>query len=67
VGAASAPFIEFPYDPPEWSIERRDFMLQKPIDIDREGWLNLSDAPGLGLAIDEAALDATLAKRSTYA
>ncbi|WP_207005656.1 mandelate racemase/muconate lactonizing enzyme family protein [Trinickia mobilis] len=66
-GAASAPFIEFPYDPPEWSIERRDFMLEKPIDIDRDGWLNLSDAPGLGLAIDEAALDATLAKRSTYA
>jgi L-alanine-DL-glutamate epimerase-like enolase superfamily enzyme len=66
-GAASAPFVEFPYDPPEWSIERRDFMLQNPIDIDREGWLNLSDAPGLGLAIDEAALDATLAKRSTYA
>ncbi|QCP48526.1 mandelate racemase/muconate lactonizing enzyme family protein [Trinickia violacea] len=66
-GAASAPFIEFPYDPPEWSIERRDFMLEHPIDIDREGWLNLSDAPGLGLAIDEAALDATLAKRSTYA
>jgi L-alanine-DL-glutamate epimerase-like enolase superfamily enzyme len=66
-GAASAPFVEFPYDPPEWSIERRDFMLQNPIDIDREGWLNLSDTPGLGLAIDEAALDATLAKRSTYA
>ncbi|TKC82985.1 mandelate racemase/muconate lactonizing enzyme family protein [Trinickia terrae] len=66
-GAANAPFIEFPYDPPEWSIERRDFMLQAPIDIDSEGWLNLSDAPGLGLAIDEAALDATLAKRSTYA
>jgi L-alanine-DL-glutamate epimerase-like enolase superfamily enzyme len=66
-GAAAAPFIEFPYDPPEWSIERRDFMLQHPIDIDAEGWLNLSDAPGLGLDIDEAALDATLAKRSTYA
>jgi L-alanine-DL-glutamate epimerase-like enolase superfamily enzyme len=66
-GAASAPFIEFPYDPPEWSIERRDFMLRRPIDIDREGWLTLSDAPGLGLVIDEAALDATLAERTTYA
>ncbi|RFU46335.1 mandelate racemase/muconate lactonizing enzyme family protein [Paraburkholderia sp. DHOC27] len=66
-GAASAPFIEFPYDPPEWSIARRDFMLQQPIDIDSEGWLTLSDAPGLGLAIDEAALAATLSSRSTYA
>jgi L-alanine-DL-glutamate epimerase-like enolase superfamily enzyme len=65
-GAASAPFIEFPYDPPEWSIERRDFMLKHPIDIDSEGWLNLSDAPGLGLTIDEAALDATRGALSTY-
>src|SRR5690606_24643743 len=23
-GAASAPFIEFPFDPPEWTTERRD-------------------------------------------
>ncbi len=52
-GAASAPFIEFPYDPPEWSIERRDFMLTQPIDVDSEGWLTLSDEPGLGLTIDE--------------
>jgi L-alanine-DL-glutamate epimerase-like enolase superfamily enzyme len=67
VGAASAPFIEFPYDPPEWSIERRDFMLTQPIDVDSEGWLTLSDEPGLGLALDEAVLAATQSSRSTYA
>ena len=66
-GAASAPFIEFPYDPPEWSIARRDFMLQQPIDIDAQGWLTLSDAPGLGLTLDEAVLNATQSARSTYA
>jgi L-alanine-DL-glutamate epimerase-like enolase superfamily enzyme len=66
-GVASAPFIEFPYDPPEWSIERRDFMLTQPIDIDSEGWLTLSDEPGLGLTIDEAVLAATQSSRSTYA
>ena len=65
-GAASAPFIEFPYDPPEWSIERRDFMLKNPIDIDSEGWITLSDAPGLGLSIDEDILAATLSSSSTY-
>jgi L-alanine-DL-glutamate epimerase-like enolase superfamily enzyme len=65
-GAASAPFIEFPYDPPEWSIERRDFMLRNPIDIDSEGWITLSDAPGLGLSIDEDILAATLSSSSTY-
>lgn len=66
-GAASAPFIEFPYDPPEWSIERRDFMLKHPVDVDREGWLTLSDEPGLGLEIDEDALAATQSSSSTYA
>ena len=66
-GAASAPFIEFPYDPPEWSIERRDFMLTQPIDVDSEGWLTLSDEPGLGLTLDEAVLAATQSSRSTYA
>jgi L-alanine-DL-glutamate epimerase-like enolase superfamily enzyme len=66
-GAASAPFIEFPYDPPEWSIERRDFMLTQPIDVDDEGWLTLSDEPGLGLTLDEDVLAATQSSRSTYA
>jgi L-alanine-DL-glutamate epimerase-like enolase superfamily enzyme len=66
-GAASAPFIEFPYDPPEWSIERRDFMLTQPIDIDHDGWLTLSDEPGLGLTLDEDVLAATQSSRSTYA
>ena len=66
-GAGSAPFIEFPYDPPEWSIERRDFMLTQPIDVDDEGWLTLSDEPGLGLMLDEDVLAATQSSRSTYA
>jgi L-alanine-DL-glutamate epimerase-like enolase superfamily enzyme len=42
-------------------------MLKQPIDVDREGWLTLSDEPGLGLAIDEAALATTQSSRSTYA
>ena len=66
-GAASAPFIEFPCDQPEWSIGRRDFMLTQPIDVDSEGWLTLSDEPGLGLTLDEAVLAATQSSRSTYA
>lgn len=58
-GIAEAPFIEFPYDPPEWSLDRRDFMLQQPIEVDEEGSLVLSDAPGLGVELDEARLAAT--------
>jgi L-alanine-DL-glutamate epimerase-like enolase superfamily enzyme len=59
-GIASAPFIEFPYDPPEWDLERRDYIMAEPFTADREGYLNLSDAPGMGYAVDEARLAKTL-------
>lgn len=52
-------WIEFPFDPPEWSTARRDFMLANPIEPDAEGWLTLSDAPGLGIELDEDRLKAT--------
>ena len=58
-GVAGDSFLEFPWDPPEWGLERRDFMLSRPIDIDAEGDLVLSDAPGLGFELDEAALSRT--------
>jgi L-alanine-DL-glutamate epimerase-like enolase superfamily enzyme len=58
-GLADAPFLEYAYDPPEWSLERRDFMMTEPLRADADGWLNLSDAPGMGYALDERALAAT--------
>lgn len=58
-GVAAAPFLEFPYDPPEWGLERRDFMLASPVRPDRDGWLHLSDAPGLGYAPNEELLART--------
>jgi L-alanine-DL-glutamate epimerase-like enolase superfamily enzyme len=58
-GFAESPFLEYPFDPPEWSLQRRDFMLEKPLEVDREGWINLSDAPGMGYALDEGRLKAT--------
>ena len=36
-GLADCPFLEFPYDPPEWSLERRDFMLTEPLQADARG------------------------------
>lgn len=66
-GATSgAGFLEFPYDPPEWSTARRDFLLTETIEPDQDGWLNLSDAPGLGIELDEEVLAATLSNKSTY-
>jgi L-alanine-DL-glutamate epimerase-like enolase superfamily enzyme len=55
-GLADSPYLEYPFDPPEWGLERRDFMLSEPLRVDRQGWINLGEAPGLGLAIDERAL-----------
>jgi L-alanine-DL-glutamate epimerase-like enolase superfamily enzyme len=58
-GLAEAPFLEFPFDPPEWSLGRRDFMMAEPLAVDAQGWINLSDAPGMGYALDEERLLAT--------
>ncbi len=65
-GTVGAPFIEFPFDPPEWSLARRDYMLKTPINIDGEGWITLSDAPGLGLELDEVMLEKTLSGQATF-
>lgn len=48
---SNAPFVEFAYDPPNWTLQRRDFMLTAPI-LARDGYVTLPDAPGLGVEID---------------
>jgi L-alanine-DL-glutamate epimerase-like enolase superfamily enzyme len=58
-GLGGSPFLEFPYDPPEWSLERRDFPMLAPFAADDAGWLDLGDAPGLGYEVDEAMLERT--------
>jgi L-alanine-DL-glutamate epimerase-like enolase superfamily enzyme len=58
-GIAGSPYLEFPYDPPEWTPERRDFMFSDPITVDSEGWITLSDRPGLGLTLDDDVLKRT--------
>ena len=57
---SDAPFLEYPFDPPEWSLGRRDFMLAEPLAVDAEGWIRLGEAPGLGRDLDEEALRNTL-------
>jgi D-galactarolactone cycloisomerase len=55
-GVGGGPFIEFPYDPPGWTPERRDFMLAEPVRPGPDGVLRVPPAPGLGIVLDEAAL-----------
>ncbi|MFI4934367.1 MAG: mandelate racemase/muconate lactonizing enzyme family protein [Caulobacterales bacterium] len=53
------PFLEYPYDPPQWSLERRDFLMATPFAAGADGWLTLGEAPGMGYDVDEARLDRT--------
>ncbi|HXO09897.1 MAG TPA: enolase C-terminal domain-like protein, partial [Solirubrobacteraceae bacterium] len=55
-GVGGGPLIEFPYDPPGWTPERRDFMLASPVTVDGDGCLSVPDSPGLGFELDEEAM-----------
>ena len=55
-GVGGGPYLEFPYDPPGWTPERRDFMLASPVAVGADGTLAVPDAPGLGVALDEEAV-----------
>ncbi len=53
---ANVPYIEFPYDPPNWTPESRDFIFAEPLRIDSEGCVRLPQSPGLGIELDEEKL-----------
>jgi L-alanine-DL-glutamate epimerase-like enolase superfamily enzyme len=55
-GVGGGPYLEFPYDPPNWSVDRRDFMFAEPLRIDKDGYINVPDRPGLGFVIDPDAI-----------
>jgi L-alanine-DL-glutamate epimerase-like enolase superfamily enzyme len=55
-GVGGGPYLEFPYDPPGWTEQRRDFFLTRPVLIDADGCLTVPAAPGLGAEIDDAAV-----------
>ena len=65
-GTVGAPFLEFPFDPPEWTTARRDFLLAETVEVDGEGWITLSDRPGLGCTLDEDALARTASGTATF-
>lgn len=55
-GVGGGPYLEFPYDPPGWTVARRDFFLAEPVRIDDAGCLSVPERPGLGAEIDEDAV-----------
>ncbi|MGG7465460.1 mandelate racemase/muconate lactonizing enzyme family protein [Plantibacter sp. YIM 135347] len=56
-GVDAGPYLEYPFDPPGWTPERRDFFME-PLRIDPDGTLAVPDAPGLGVQIDWDAVKA---------
>jgi L-alanine-DL-glutamate epimerase-like enolase superfamily enzyme len=55
-GVGGGPFLEFPFDPPGWTPERRDFFLAEPILIDAAGEVRVPERPGLGAQVDPDAV-----------
>jgi D-galactarolactone cycloisomerase len=55
-GVGGGPYLEYPYDPPGWTPERRDFMLAEPVRVDAEGFLSVPDRPGLGFELADDVL-----------
>lgn len=51
-GVGGGPYLEYAYDPPGWTAERRDFMLAEPVAIDAEGAVRVPATPGLVIAPD---------------
>jgi len=64
-GQDGAQWVEWPFDPPEWSLQRRDYPLVEPLAADG-GWVSLGDAPGLGVQLDEDVLERTATGRATF-
>lgn len=57
-GIGAAPYFEWPYDPPEWSLDRRDFPLAASPRVSG-GRLMLAETPGLGIELNEERLAET--------
>lgn len=55
-GIGGGPFFEFPYDPPGWTPERRDFMMTEPIRVTSRGTVEVPRIPGIGTILDDAAM-----------
>jgi len=53
IGSTNIPWLEYCYHPPAFSFEVRDSMLSKPINIDKNGYVEIPKKPGLGVELNE--------------
>lgn len=55
LAVSDCPYLEYPFDPPTWTPERRDFLMAEEdyLQVDAEGYLHLPAKPGLGFDLAE--------------
>lgn len=53
----NCPFIEYPYDPPRWDYKIRDMMLTKPLVVDKDGYIEVPNGPGVGIELNHELID----------
>ncbi len=56
------PWLEYPVEPPGWSVEHRDRFLEEPIRPDPDGNLRVK-GPGFGMELNDAVLEEFRVKR----
>jgi L-alanine-DL-glutamate epimerase-like enolase superfamily enzyme len=64
---STAPFVEYGFDPPGWTPERRDYILPAPLLPSAPATITLTDVPGLGVEIDWQALEPLRIDQGTMA
>jgi len=48
----NCPYLELPDERPNWAPEVRDILLKNPVVIDPDGYVTVSQAPGMGYQLD---------------
>jgi L-alanine-DL-glutamate epimerase-like enolase superfamily enzyme len=65
VGHEGSLWVEWPFDPPEWTLPRRDYPLTDALRADG-GWIELTDDPGLGCTLADDVLARTASSVATF-
>ena len=55
---SDAEYLEYPFDPPVWTVDRRDYILKEEdrVLVDKDGYMHVPQKPGLGFEPDKEAL-----------
>ncbi|HYB84984.1 MAG TPA: mandelate racemase/muconate lactonizing enzyme family protein [archaeon] len=53
----NCPYLEYPYDPPNFTIEAYYAMLKEPIRVEADGYVSVPEGPGLGVELNRDAIE----------